>query len=150
MGNSTSIKVPISWMPVDLTTQATKASILANPQFRRLVSGEMLRLVDSDQAREVAESSAGRKELRRIFELDSSPMGSSELNMPKELRRENSNGVSGFVLNLVNRADAVDEDSVLSALLGQETILTQDDFRYLAENSTMSGVKNWAVERLAD
>ena len=39
LGNAVTIKVPITWMPIDLTTQATKASVLSSPQFRRLLSG---------------------------------------------------------------------------------------------------------------
>ena len=38
IGNSISLRIPITWVPVDLTTQVTKSALVMNPQFRRLAS----------------------------------------------------------------------------------------------------------------
>lgn len=146
LGNTVAMRIGISWMPLDLTTQATKQSIVTNPQFRRLVSGEMIKIVDPEQAREIAESSAGRAELKRLFDMEAIGQ-SNEIQIPDVLKKETATGVSGFVMSLVNRSD-IDEDAAIAALRGQEGVLTDKDWRYLAENSPFSCVKEFAVEHL--
>lgn len=148
LGNSVTIVIPITWIPVDLTTQVIKNSLVTNPQFRRLVSGKMLLLAEPKAAEEILASREGSDELKRIFDMYSKGFSNDAGSIPSALKPEaEANNVSGFILNLVSRSDT-DEQTVMAALKGQESSLTESDYRYLLENSMYSEVKQWSSQHL--
>lgn len=148
-GNMIPIVIPITWVPVDLTTQATKSAIITNPQFRRLVASNMLLLLSEEEALKKLNTKDAQEENARIYKTSAMQ---STVNMPTnvqdQLRAEKAQ-VSGFVMNIVERKD-IDENSCMSALKSQAHTLKKDDLEYLINNSTYSEVKNWASSRLEE
>jgi len=148
MGGQVVIRVPVTWIPLDLTTQATKATILASPRFRDLLAKKFMTLVSEEYATSVMEQKAAQDEHARLMnysinEIDKSMMPKAAQTVVAEAMGE----VSGFAMNLAN-SDSLDEDSALNALRGQESVLTKADFQYIAQNSSLARVKEYAAQRV--
>lgn len=149
-GNKAVVTVPVTWIPVDMSTQATKSALLASPNFRRMISMGMLILVSEKIAQATMQTSAAQKEALRIYSrvqdminsLDSLPQAAQ-----KEIA-ESSGDVSGMAMQLAMGGD-LDEDQVMTTLQGNISAMTEVDLRYLAENSKFARVKEFCAESLA-
>ena len=64
-----SVQVPVTFIPVDLSTFATKADVLRNPNFRRLVARGFVHIVSSESAEEFLQDERAQKEHNRIFDV---------------------------------------------------------------------------------
>jgi hypothetical protein len=146
-GETVTVTVPVTWIPVDVTTQATKRAIISSPQFRRLVTSRMLAIVDPSELESIQQDPDFKKESAKLYSMDNVEV----INIPQEVKNQvaaSEAKVSGFILNLVMRDD-VDEDSCLSALRGQVHSLTEADLAHLVDNSRYPSVKSWASEQLS-
>jgi len=146
IGNVIGIKIPITWVPVDMTTQVTKSALVANPQFRRLVSAGVLKVVAEEHALQIISTPEGRKETMKVHasEKYTGDLGNTQINNDIEIA---ATDVNAIVMSVVTRDD-LDEDQCISILEGHEITLSEKDFEYLAKNSRFAGVKDWAVQRL--
>lgn len=149
MGNNLVIQVPVTFIPVDLTTQATRAAILSSPNFRRMVSIGILQIVPEILALKHMETPEAQKEAARVYSLTSENM-MSDLDIPAEVKTvqaEAGGEVSGFAMQLA-LAEGIDEDQALNTLRGNESVLQKADYEYLAANSEFSRVKAYCSEKL--
>lgn len=145
------VTVPVTWIPVDLTTQATKSALLASPNFRRLLAVRMLILVSEDVASATMAQPAASKEAGRVYSRVQDMVGAVDT-MPKDAQRavaESSGVVSGMVMQLAAGSE-MDEEQVLTTVQGQRSTMTQADLQYLAENSQFSRVKEYAAAELTN
>lgn len=151
MGGQVIIRIPVTWIPLDLTTQATKVTVLASPRFRSLLSQGMIKIVSEAYATSTMNQESAQKEAARVYnqsislELDDSNMPAAAQSVKAEAMGE----VSGFAMNLAMN-ETLDEDSALNALRGQESSLTKDDFQFIAMNSTLPRLKEYAAQRVMD
>jgi hypothetical protein len=146
LGGTTIMTIPITWIPVDLTTQATKESLLKSPSFRRLVTAGNIGLIDEEQAEEIMTSEGAKDEATRVYSIVQQVEMVPASNSPEvsKLKSEESGLVSGFAMNIIGM-DEVDEDKILSMIKGQEGILTSEDYTYIATNSTQTKVKEYCA-----
>ena len=148
-GQQIVVAVPVTWIPIDLTTQATKNAVLTSPVFRRMVATGMLKLVPDDQAMMTMDGADAQKEAARIYSRAQEILV-DEVSMPQEAKLavvEGDGSISGFAMNLANTRD-LEEDQVLTTLRNNESSLSQADLRYIAENSQYPRVKARAAEQL--
>lgn len=145
MGGQVIVKIPVTWIPIDLTTQLTKNNILNNPIFRRFVMQGLVRIVSNESAMKIMESKNAQEEARRVYSLNDAPVSQS-MTLPEGAKSVQTDNVSGFAMNLANLTDA-DENQVLNTLEGQESALTKADFAYIAQNSIYLKVKEFASKR---
>ena len=149
MGGQVVIHLPVTWIPMDATTQATKATILASPRFRNLLAQKMVQIVSEKYALSVMAQSSAEEEAKRVYnrtvnkELDDNNMPIAAQNAKAEAMGE----VSGFAMNLAF-SESLDEDSALNALRGQESVLTKADMQFIAQNSSLARVKEYAAQRV--
>lgn len=152
MGGQLIVKIPVTWIPIDLTTQASKSVLLGNPVFRRFAMQGLLRLVDEESALKLMDSEQAKEEARRIYSVDSLPIAQNTLTAPdkvKGVQMEAMGNVSGFAMNLANTTD-VGEDQIMNSLIGQESALTKADFQYIAQNSQFPKVKEYASKKVVE
>lgn len=150
MGTKVVIKIPVTWIPIDLTTQSTKATILSSPHFRKVLSHKMVQLVSQEYADSVMDQDAAQKELMRVSNLSSTDLQIDASTLPSEVKSIQSEAmgeVSGFAMNLAMNAD-IDDEQALNALRGQESSLTKADFQYIAQNSASARVKEYASQKV--
>jgi len=147
IGNTISLRVPITWVPVDLTTQVTKTALVMNPQFRRLASAGILKIISEESALEIVSTPEGRKETVKVHAAEkySGDLGDSGINVDNDVI--STSNINAIVISVVNRDD-LDEDACISVLEGHEMTMNTSDFEYLAKNSRYAGVKDWAISRI--
>lgn len=144
-GNNIVVTVPVTHIPVDLTTQATKSAIVSSPMFRRMVTMTMLEIISEDEAMQKLSTPEAKKEAQRIYDWTQSIHGGAEIGKVEIPIVEE--GISGFAMSLAELSD-MDEDQVMSMLRGNEDTLSAKDWKYLAERSTYLKVKSLAAEHL--
>lgn len=148
-GNNIVVQVPVTWIAIDLTTQATKQALCTSPTFRQMLARKLLQLITEDQAMEIMNSSDAQKEADRLYSR-SQEMSTESPFMPQEAQRAKSEGdgsVSGFAMNIAMAKD-LDEDQVMTTLRNNESALSQDDWGYIAQNSQYPRVKSHAAGKL--
>lgn len=148
-GTQIVVQVPVTWIPIDLTTQATKSAILVSPTFRGLMAKGLLKLIREEEALAIMEQADAQKEAARIYSR-AQDLSVDAAYMPSEAKRaqeEGTGSISPFAMNIVLSKD-LEEDQVMSTLRNNESALTQDDMRYIAENSQFARVKSYAASKL--
>jgi hypothetical protein len=147
-GNNIVVQVPVTFICVDLTTQATKQGILSSPTFRRMVNARMLTLISEEDAMRMMASPDAQKEAERLYNR-AQDLSVDAAYMPQEAVRAKAEGdgsVSGFAMNIAMAKD-LDEDQVMTTLRNNESTLTQDDWSYIAQNSSYPRVKAHAASK---
>ena len=150
MGGQIVIQIPVTWIPVDLSTKATKASILASPNFRNLVAQRKAQLVSEAYAMSVMNQDSAQTEAERVYNRYSNAGSLDSPTVPpaaRTVQAEAMGEVSGFAMNIA-QSENLDEDSALNALRGQESSLTKADMQYIAQNSSLPRVKEYAATRV--
>jgi len=148
-GTQIVLQVPVTWIPIDLTTQATKSAILSAPSLRRMLAQGMIQLISEEDAMEVMQQADAQKEAVRIYNR-AQDMEIDMQQVPVEAQKaqvESDGSISGFAMNIAASND-MDEDQVMNTLRNNESNLTQGDLKYIAQNSTFPRVKTFAAERL--
>jgi hypothetical protein len=147
MGGKQSILIPTTWVPIDLTTQGQKASVLSSPQFRRLLAAGLLKIPSAGHIKSLQAKSGYAQESAKAYNNLAATEGFFQGEMSPAARAVvEGEKTSGFILSLVASED-VDESEVLNTLTLREDELTEDDVKYLLNNSKHAKVKAWAAER---
>lgn len=138
--------VPVTDIPVELTTMATKQSILESPEFRNLLAARMLTIISEDDAQNRLASPAAQEELRRVrrYNMDTEVVLSNTSVPAAAENAAAESKVSGMALNLGNTND--DEAVVLQQLRLNKSSFSVEDFRYIAQMSTLARVKQEAAQ----
>lgn len=146
LGGTIILTVPVTWIPVDLTTQATKEHLVKSPSFRRMVTIGALSIVSEERAAEILREDDAKKEAARVYS-QVQPVDISSVPEVERLKTEDEGVVSGFAMNIVGITD-LDEDQVLNMIRGQEGTLTPADYNYISINSTMGRVKEYCAKQI--
>jgi len=138
-----------TFIPIDISIQATKESILTNPEFKRYWSIRALEIIDSNSALEAIKSNPRySKENERITSSEAIDI-SSEPEVPVI----NAEVVEGaivdadpFVQNLILDEDNSDAESIINNLESRLDSLELKDLEYIESTSKLNEVKEWAKE----
>lgn len=148
MGANMVVSIPVTWIPIDLTTQATKKSITVSPTFRRLVTMGIIKIINETQAQEMLGDPSARQEAERIFSMVSELTANPDTipTQVRTLQSEASGAVSGFAMNLAGNSE-LDEDAAMNLIRNNESAMSVEDFKYIAENSAHAKVKAFAASK---
>lgn len=156
-GERRTVTLPIASVPIDATTQATKGSILSNPDFRRIHARNGVQIVDTESAEQLFKNNQrARDELERIFTKIGDP--STDLGAPtiSNVAKDSTiidvgsnQEISPFVMNIVERAENDESISLLlSELDSRIDTLAIDELQYIVSHSSESKLKEWASEAI--
>lgn len=149
MGNKINVHIPVVSIPVDLSMQATKQSLLSSPQLRQIVAKGMIALKDPNAVIEFFKREpAAREEHNRFNSIgDIAEVGDMEENTQLTTTMAVENGeINPFAMAMAVNTD-MSEDEVLRDLRNREDEFEKADFQYIAENSKQEKVKAWAADR---
>lgn len=153
-GQRNVVRLPVTFIPVDLTTQATKNAILSSPDFRRLVQRGFVKLVSEEDAAKMLDSDEARKEQQRVLELDSAELEEIQTNAPEDVKAmlaESSGQIGGYAMNLAHtEVGQGDEDQMVSNLRNNADSLSRDELQYIANNSKFPRVKTLAADLIVN
>jgi len=164
-GDEIVIKIPNTWIPIDVTTFAPRNAILNSPHFRRQLESGRIRAITAAAAEKIMKE-PGATEEARLHILNTSGIY-NEGTLTDNARRTPdpvlSDSIKNRVLaagdpmekaqvpvvNLVNR-DGITSAEMLNGLRNIEETLTRDDLHYIISTvnaSTHEPVVKWATER---
>lgn len=135
-GGQENIRVPVTWMPVELTAQAPKSQLLDSSDFRKAVRSGYLTLISSEDAQKMRERPGAQQELQRLaiedrsISSDSARMTSGQ-NSPDPVASDLSPRVQQFIVNM---EEATEPMPVLNTLrsMGQ---LEEAEFRAISKTA---------------
>jgi hypothetical protein len=149
-GNNVLVQVPVTFIALDLTTQATKQALVTSPLFRRMLAQNVLKLIrEEEEALAMMATPEAQKEAERLYNRVQD-LNVDAAYMPQEAQRAKAEGdgsVSGFAMNIAMAKD-LDEDQVMTTLRNNESALSNDDWNYIAQNSQYARVKSYAATKL--
>lgn len=149
-GQVHTLRIPVTFIPIDVTTQATKNAVLSNPQFRRLVQGGMVQIASENHAADLLQAPAAQEEQRRLFSLGYEEAEAIQPDAPeavKDLINESAGNVGGYAMNLAHNNDG-NEDELVSSLRSNAGGLSTDELKYIVNNSVHAKVKTEAARHI--
>lgn len=158
-GEKQTIQCPATYIPVDLSNQLEKVLILRNPHFRRVHGAGHIVIIHPDDAEKFLQQPEVRREFEKVYgvhatlsqegqtvEIDNQPsiiVDGEETLEDQALAA----GISPFIVNMVGRAESGENPNDLIAELdSQLTNLDQKSVRFLADNTAVPQIKEWATE----
>ena len=177
-GGEDVVRVPKTWIPVDLTDQVEKPTLLRSSRFRRVVSSDMVTLLHPDYAEKMLESEAAQEEKERLDNereaaramLAANPTtpkdeDEDEDETPQQRRRkeaqnkreESEGGTTGveqttakFDLLLGRLQGEGNQIRILNALRNEGPLTRKQLKKVLKTFASLSKVVAWAEKRLED
>lgn len=165
-GKSGTVVVPDTWIPICLTTQTSKQSLLDSPEFRAALAGNrhhgpLLRIISTEAAYEILNSQEARKEQQRIQRVrndqreaqKAAPVQDEEqVNVADGKVRKGKPVASGMVIGMTlnHKNGQLEDDQFLNTLKANRKTLKSVDLEYLTANSASGKVKKWAAKQLGD
>lgn len=148
-GRSAVVRIPVTFIPVDLTTQATKNALTMSPDFRRIVASGLVKLISEEDAMALLDNEESRREQRRLLNIDSQHEVQAEQYSPavKAILAQKDGNISGLAMNIAHTTEG-DEDTVVSNLRNNMESLNEGDLKYIVDNSIFAKVKTMAAERI--
>jgi hypothetical protein len=148
LGGATVMNIATTWIPVDLTTQATKENLLKNPTFRRLVTKGAIWLISEEQAEQAMRDPDAQEEAKKVYSMMNDASDMDMLPEVKKVIDEKTGNISGFALNIVD--SELSEQDALNSIRNQEGALSREDYEYIVRNSKLSKVKEYCASVLLD
>jgi hypothetical protein len=153
-GQRIGMRVPVTWVPLDLTNFGQKSDIIRNPDFRRMVAKNMIHIVSAASAEAFLSSSKAEKELNRILDInvdlapeEKAPSIDKQINaqVPAEVQAQ----ASPFIQNIILRSNSEPHGDLITELEGKLDTLSIQDVEMLMNNTSKAEIKTWAGEALA-
>lgn len=63
------VEIPLTWIPLDLTNQVSKSQLMSSSYFKRAVNRGLLRLIDEDSASQILNQPGADEEIEKINDL---------------------------------------------------------------------------------
>ena len=160
-GNALAITIPITNIPVDLTTQATKQTLMNSPRFRSLIMQRALLVMGASDAEGELQREDMREEINRVYNVISGGAGLTQevfsaqvVGAEQSLEDPNSpSNVSPFAMTLAHNEEAEgsqEGENLVFQMRSRPGELTLGDFEYIAQHSKFTRVKNYAAEQAAE
>lgn len=79
-GGADTVKMPVTWLPVDLTGQVSKRQLLKGSEFRRAVTTGYIRLISEEEAMKAFQQAGAKEEMERL-QIEDRVLQSESANM---------------------------------------------------------------------
>jgi hypothetical protein len=156
-GRPTTVVIPLTFIPFDMSNYISKGTLLKAPQFRRLVAAGAVCLVDSHEAEKFFKNSErAQKEERRLLNtfgmdhdlreefVEIDDMG------PKKIKVEHTVEANPFIMAIIDRENTEFAGDLITELESRQHTLERADIEYLLANTKQAAIKSWAADALTD
>jgi hypothetical protein len=148
-GRAAVVRIPVTAIPVDLTTQATKSALMMSPDFRRLIAGQILTLISEQDALSLLDNDVSRAEQRRLLNINSIHEV-QDFQQPAaiaSMKAEAAGSIGGMAMSMAHTTEG-DEDTVLANVRNNLDSLSQEELQYIVNNSSFHKVKAFVAEHI--
>lgn len=155
LNENSTLRIPNTRLPIDLTEQAPKEEVINNKLFMDLIFKKILRICSDEEAFDVRSDPAAIAELNKLAE------GNVNQNLDKMYDRKEIEVKEGdlvdsttpaklevnlTVMEILARED-ISQDEKISTVKNLASTLTEKDWKYIFENS-QDDLKDLALENL--
>lgn len=152
LNERTTIQIPATSLPVDLTEQAPKEDLLKSSHFMYVLSKHFVKICPDDKAFEILSTPAAQKELERRFDVPKESLDSlfdrtkikvADGAITKQVQDPEINLT---VLECLNRED-IQANERYTVIKNMENILTKKDWQYIYDHGDEE-LKTLAADKL--
>jgi len=135
-GEVSSLRVPRTWIPVEVSEQVDKNTLLKSHSFRQAIFNGTLDLIADADAEEVLSSAEGKAEYKSMRERMRT-MSTHGNTQPRDLQDETEQEavISPQVLEIMERENVTDAERY-SVIRTIEAQLTEEDLTYIIKKAT--------------
>ncbi len=149
LGGKISVLISATWIPVDLTTKATRDVLIKSPDLRRLFTAGFVAFPTIEYVEQILQQEGAQQEVGRVYNaIENHDNNIGVVNKESQAVLKGSD-VSGFVLTICNAED-IDEGEALNSARQQADTMTKEDLNYLMNNCKFPKVKSFAAAQLAN
>lgn len=152
----TSLVVPVTFIPIDLSVQAPVDNLIRSTHFRAAISQGRLAIINPSCLNEFFQHPVAANEYRRINDGDWTPIGGDGLSLDQageadrisdmQLQGTEGDTVKPEVRAIIDSSLAGDaSDQVQAAILNQADTLTAEDLQFIADSVTDTNVKELCI-----
>lgn len=134
-GREMAVEIADTWIPIQLTAQASKDSLLNSESFRRAINRGLIELIPVDQAEEILEGEDAKEEIAALNAPKVIEDIDAEESAPVRLRDLASPAV-------VSALELTDPGAAYRKLFRLKTIMTDHDVAYVKATSTDAKILN--------
>jgi hypothetical protein len=157
-GESVLLRVPSTWIPVDLSTFADKNDIQNSPRFRSMLRNHEIALLSTEDAERILATPEAQRELR-VLNKHNSVQFNTDVMAGKTTEKERDSLIvsqgeleelqaSPLVVDALGRDDLSDDERY-SIIYSQSEHLVENDWKYIMDSkSSSSDLKELALEHL--
>lgn len=150
-GQAINVRIPVTHIPVDLTTSATRKALLECPSLRNALQKGLIGLVSSESALAVISTPEGRAEHERINSAFGERPTILNETAPEELKAAIAAAEDKVCPQALHIAHSTEgEENLVASLKLNEKVFTQDDLAYIVNNSTLARVKATAAAMIVN
>ena len=164
------VRVPVTSIPVDLTTSATLSNIRNSPELRRIIQCGDLVIADTDSVNEMmAGSERARTEYKRLYgnewiapdamltadlsdtadqESTGGTLHTAESSTPDLGQRYSQNDAVNIIID--NSLAGMPSEDINTSIMNQIDLLSDEDLQVIAANVSDSSVKDFCAEALSN
>jgi hypothetical protein len=172
------VTIPLTWIPIDISLDASKAILLKSSDMRKAWSRGLIKIISAESALSVLESTDAIREVERLeakrraisMAVSSKGITGAEVTVVGDTGLESENTVKTseiLVGNMdedgeefqelvsasfkawVNSCNAVSEDEAIGKIKIRRT-LGEHEVRYLAEHSIHGRIGKWAKSKIKE
>lgn len=166
-GVITSISVPATWIPIDLTARVHRNLIINDPNFRDLMQKGHLRIVSAtvtDEERErgfigaqdTYKDPSVQEEFNDLFGSDYMNSGdgtqveeeSVEIGKTRKVAATSKSSIAQAIVDRCTNNEPA--KTILKTMRQKSVALTADDYRFIMNAAPDAAIKQYCAERLAE
>ena len=161
------VRVPVTFLPVDLTTAAPLRNLRTSPELRRIIQMGDLVIADTKSVYDLMESSPrARDEYERLYgnawlspdaditadltdnaDVENSLVANSSNDTPDLGQRYSQNNAVNIIID--NSLAGIPADDINTSIMNQIDLMSDDDLQVIAANVTDSAVKEFCAASLS-
>lgn len=144
------LKVPNTWIPIDLSLSAPKNLIVDDLTFRKCLNNNIIALVDEEWAQAVLKTEDAKLEANRLIKHHT--LSSTNLQRIDEAVLTPEESINPLVVEMLSGSEEeetkLDEPTLYAQLLNNANSLNEKDWQYVIENVTSEKIKELALKKL--
>lgn len=155
-GQKTTVVVPATFIPFDMSNYISKQALLRAPEFRKLVANKLIVLADPEESVQFIESSArAQREQKRLLSSNvNSDEGEEFVTIDDNVREVKANvpelEAQPFILAIIDRENSEDAGDLITELDARSANLKLADVEYLMANTKQATIKQWAADMIRE
>lgn len=158
-GQTTNIRIPSTWIPIDLSLQTTKEDLVKSPDLRRLITRGNLELIREEEALAILNKKEAKLEVSRLRKMDNinitvqnfagqlTDVERSNTGLTPAEGNINPVEIDSLVIELFTRDDITDQERY-AQLINVKTRLNKKDWSYVIDATKSEEISEFALECL--